>query len=132
MKNCNELFAQLVQRLRSYEEASVLWILLKGSADVREYKESINQLASLELCDFMNRWAVSRSLQRLQEVGLIVVKTPTKSRSLITVDREAVLALLSQPLPERLPACSKKTFPFLDAWNAQLQAQAEIDDQKFE
>lgn len=76
MKNCNELFAQLVQRLRSYEEASVLWILLKGSADVREYKESISQLASLELCDFMNRWAVSRSLQRLQEVGLIVVKTP--------------------------------------------------------
>ena len=55
----------------------------------------------------------------------IIVRVPHTSKTLVTVNRDAVLALLSQPLPERLPALSQKTFPFLDAWNDQLSKQAE-------
>jgi len=130
--NCNELFAQLVQRFKSYEDAAVLWILLKEHADAREFSVSTYQFASEQLCDSINRRTVSRCIQRLQEMGFIEVRVIRNYQTRVKVNREAVLDFLRQPLPERLPACSKKTFPFLDAWNSQLQAQAEIDDQKFE
>lgn len=125
MNNCNELFAQLVQRFRSYEDASVLWIFLKEHADVREYSESTYQIASTQLCDSMNRFAVSRSIQRLQKQGFIRVSVVRNSKTLVKVNREAVLEFLRQPLPARLPACSDKNFPFLEAWNADLADVAE-------
>lgn len=125
MSNCNELFAQLVQRFRSYEDASVLWIFLKEQADVREYAESTYQIASTQLCDFMNRFAVSRSIQRLQEQGFIQVSVVRNSKTLVNVNREALLEFLRQPLPARLPACSDKNFPFLEAWNTDLAVVAE-------
>ena len=125
MNNCNELFAQLVQRFRSYEDASVLWIFLKEHADVREYAESTYQIASTQLCDFMNRFAVSRSIQRLQEQGFIQVSVVRNSKTLVNVNREALLEFLRQPLPARLPACSDKNFPFLEAWNTDLAVVAE-------
>jgi len=123
--NCNDLFAQLVQRFRSYEDAAVLWIMLKEHADVREYSDSTYQLASIQLCDTINRKSVSRTIQRLQEQGFIQVSVVRNAKTLVNVNRVAVLELLRQPLPARLPACSDKNFPFLEAWNADLAAVAE-------
>jgi hypothetical protein len=122
--NCNELFAQLVQRFRSYDDAAVLWILLKEHADLREYSDSTYQLASIQLCDTVNRKTVSRTIQRLQEMGFIEAWIVKNAKTRVKVNRDAVLDFLRQPIPARLPACSDKTFPFLEAWNADLQAQA--------
>ncbi len=124
--NCNELFAQLVQRFHSYEDSAVLWIFLKEHGDVREYADSTYQIASVQLCNSVNRFAVSRSIQRLQELGFIEVWVVKNAKTRVKVNRDAVLEFLRQPIPARLPACSDKTFPFLEAWNADLQAQSAI------
>ena len=118
--NGNELFAQLIQRIRSYNDSCVLWILLKEYADEKEYAVSVYQLSDVQLAGDLKKDAVHRSLQRLQELGFITIRVRHKSETLIKVDREAVLNLLRTPIAERLPAVSKKVFPFLDAWNADL------------
>lgn len=81
---------------------------------------SVYQLADVQLAGDLKKDAVHRSLQRLQELGFISIRVRRKSETLITVDREAVLNLLRAPIAERLPAVSKKVFPFLDAWNTDL------------
>lgn len=119
-----QLFARLVQHFRNYNDAAVLWICLKERADCKEYSVSVVELASIELCDSIPRQSVRRAIQRLQQMGFISVRVQHKSKTLITVNREAVLALLRQPLPDRLPGCSDKKFPFLDAWRIELDAAA--------
>jgi len=111
--------------LKSYNDAAVLWIFLKERADVKELGISVNELASLQLCDSIAKKSAHRTIEKLQQMGFINVRVQHKSKTLVTVNRDAVLALLSQPLSERLPALSQKTFPFLDAWNDQLSKQAE-------
>lgn len=125
----NLLFARLVQHFRNYNDAAVLWICLKERADCKEYPVSVGELASIELCDSIPRPSVHRAIHRLQQMGFISVRVQHKSKTLITVDREAVLALLRQPLPDRLPGCSDKKFPFLDAWRSELEAAANHNDQ---
>lgn len=122
--NGNILFAHLVQLMHSYSDAAVLWILLKEEADVTEYGATSGSMAELQLQDTIPRMTAHRSIQRLQEVGLISVRIHKKTKTLVTVNREAVLDLLRQPIPERLPAVSKKQFAFLDAWNADRAAVA--------
>lgn len=118
--NANELFAQLIQRMRTYNDACVLWILLKEHADEKEYAVSVYHLSDVQLAGDIKKDAVHRSLQRLQEFGFISIRVRHKSETLITVDRDAVLDLLRLPIADRLPAVSKKVFPFLDAWNADI------------
>lgn len=111
----NELFAHLVQRLTRYEDAAVLWILLKEQADVREHSTTAWTIANEQLCETVSRAAVQRAIRRMQDQGLLATRTHKNTATLITVNREAVLQLLRQPMPERLPALSKKQFAFLDA-----------------
>lgn len=127
--NANMLFAKLVQHLTNYNDAAVLWTLLKERADCKEIGVSVNEIAGLQLCSTVAPKTVHRTIEKLQQMGFITVRVQHKSKTLVTVNREAVLDLLNQPLPERLPACSKKTFPFLDAWNARLEAKSESNDQ---
>lgn len=133
--NANELFAQLIQRMRSYNDACVLWVLLKEFADEKEYAVSVYHLADVQLAGDIKKSAVHRSLQRLQELGFITTRIRHKSETLITVDRNAVLTLLRTPIAERLPAVSKKVFAFLDAWNSDIAqrdsgASQDSDDSK--
>lgn len=133
--NANELFAQLIQRMRSYNDACLLWVLLKEHADEKEYAVSVYQLADVQLAGDIKKDAVHRSLQRLQALGFITIRIRHKSETLITVDRNAVLSLLRMPIAERLPAVSKKVFPFLDAWNSDIAqrdsgASQDSDDSK--
>lgn len=133
--NANELFAQLIQRMRSYNDACVLWVLLKEFADEKEYAVSVYHLADVQLAGDIKKSAVHRSLQRLQELGFITTRIRHKSETLIMVDRNAVLTLLRTPIAERLPAVSKKVFAFLDAWNSDIAqrdsgASQDSDDSK--
>lgn len=124
--NCNDLFAQLVQRMRSYTDASVLWIFLKEHADETEYAVSVYQLAETQLCGDISKDAAHRSIKKLQLLGYLSARVRRNSETLITVNRDAVLELLRQPVPVRMPAMSEKAFPFLDAWNADIQQRVAV------
>lgn len=116
--NGNDLFAQLVQRMHSYSDAAVLWIFLKEEADVDEYGAASGKMSEEQLCDTVSRKTIHRTIERLCEMGYVSTRVHKNTKTLVTVNREAVLDLLRQPIPERLPAVSKKQFAFLDAWNA--------------
>lgn len=119
-----DLFAELVQLIRNYADAAVLWILLKEEADVQEKGVTSGGLAETQLCDTIDRKTAQRSIQRLREMGFISTRVHRNTKTLVTVNREAVLNLLRQRIPERLPAASKKQFEFLDVWNADRAARA--------
>lgn len=126
-----DLFKALVQLMRNYADAAVLWILLKEEADVKEEGVTSGGLAEIQLCDTIDRKTAQRSIQRLRDMGFITTRVHKNTKTLVTVNREAVLELLRKPIPERLPAVSKKQFAFLDAWNADraaIAAQQAIDD----
>ncbi|WP_084151377.1 hypothetical protein [Paracidovorax oryzae] len=114
-----QLFAQLVQRFQNYTDAAVLWVLLKEEADVREHSTTAGSMAHEQLCGTARPTTVQRSFQRLELMRFISVRTHKNTKTLITVDREAVLEFLRQPLAERLPALSDKQFSFLEAWNGE-------------
>lgn len=112
----NQLFAQLVQRFQNYADASVLWILLKEEADVREHSMTAGSMAHEQLCGTARPTSVQRSLQRLEQMQFITVRVHKNTKTLVTVNRDAVLEFLRQPMATRLPAMSQKQFAFLDAW----------------
>lgn len=125
-----DLFKSLIQLMRSYADAAVLWILLKEEADVKEEGVTSGGLAEIQLCDTIDRKTAQRSIQRLRDMGFVTTRIHKNTKTLVTVNREAVLELLRKPIPERLPAVSKKQFAFLDAWNADraaIAAQQAID-----
>ena len=122
--NGNYLFAQLVQRLHNYADASVLWICLKEHADVKPFSTSASNMHFDQLEKTVSRANVQRSMKRLQEKGFIDVNTHIGFKTVIKVKRDAVLQLLREPMPERLPANSKKVFPFLEAWQLDIDEQA--------
>lgn len=122
--NGNDLFIRLVQILRSYSDAAVLWTLLKGQADISEISITAGDVSLIELCGTVQKKTVQRTIQKLQEMGFLSVRVQRNTRTLVTVNRDAVLALLRQPIPERLPSVSKKQFPFLNAWNEDIAEQA--------
>lgn len=126
--NANTLFVQLVQRLHNYVDASVLWVLLKEEADVKEFAMTAGKMAEEHLCGTVSVTTVQRAVERLAGSGYISVRVHKNTKTLVTVNRDTVLELLRKHLPERLPAVSKKKFDFLDAWNSDLGSQmAEID-----
>lgn len=114
----NTLFLQLVQRLHNYVDASVLWVLLKEEADIKEYAMTAGKMADQQLCGTVSVTTVKRAIDRLAGAGYISVRVHKNTKTLVTVNREAVMDVLRVSLPERLPAVSKKEFAFLDAWKA--------------
>ncbi len=114
----NLLFAQLVQRFQNYADAAVLWVLLKEEADSREHESTVWRMASEQLCGTLSPKTAHRAFDHLREMGLISTRVHKNTKTLITVDRNAVLEFLRQPLPERLPALSQKRFAFLEVWAA--------------
>lgn len=119
--NGNDLFVHLVQHMRVYSDAAVLWVLLKEQADQREIAITSGSLSEIDLCKTVPIQTVKRTLQRLQEMGFIDARVQKNTRTLVRVNSRAVLNLLQQPISARLPAVSKKSFPFLDAWNHEIE-----------
>ena len=65
---------------------------------------------------------MQRSLDRLQEMGFLEVRTHANYRTHIKVDRAAVEALLRKPVSAYLPGLRDVSFPFLDQVNASGKA----------
>ncbi len=123
-KSGNDLFTQFVQLFRSYTDAAVLWVLLKERGDIGEIAITSGSITEVELCRTIPLPTVKRTLQRLQETGFINVRVQKNTKTLVTVNRDAVLDLLRQPIAERLPSVSKKHFPFIDGWNEDIAKEA--------
>ena len=123
-RNGSALFVELVLRLMHFNDASVLWVFLKEQADERENTTSAVQMARDQLSGSVNRRAVQHSIARLQEAGYLQVRVQANTSTTVTVNRDAVLSLLRDPLPDHLPGLSRKVFPFLAAWEAEATASA--------
>ncbi|WP_341679481.1 hypothetical protein [Comamonas thiooxydans] len=53
-----------------------------------------------------------------------IVRVQKNTKTLVTVDSDAIIDLLRQPIAERLPSVSKKHFPFIDGWNEDIAKEA--------
>ena len=120
----SELLIELVHRLQHYSDATVLWIFLKEQADEREFATTATKMALDQLAGSVNRRGVQHSIARLQEAGYLQVRVQANTSTKVTVNRDAVLSLLRDPLPDHLPGLSRKVFPFLAAWEADAVASA--------
>lgn len=116
------LFIELVHRLKHYTDAMFLFGMLKERADLREFESTRPKMSRRQMEGAVTDREVRRSLERLQDSGLITVRTHANTRTHVTVNRQAVLDLLRQPVSPRLPGLHEFSFPFLDAWAADSDA----------
>lgn len=98
--------------------------LTQRAGDIGEIAITSGSITEVELCRTIPLPTVKRTLQRLQETGFINVRVQKNTKTLVTVNRDAVLDLLRQPIAERLPSVSKKHFPFIDGWNEDIAKEA--------
>ncbi|MFC7411530.1 hypothetical protein [Hydrogenophaga atypica] len=112
------LFVHLMHVLKKYTDVCVLMALLSDQADLKEVKTTAGEIALHKMHMKVPRLAVQRSFDRLSDLGLIDIRVHANTRTHVTVNRDAVLAFLRQPLPSRLPGLSAREFPFLEAWAA--------------
>lgn len=120
--NSQNLFIELITRLKKYDDAAVLMILLAEHADVKEEKVTAGKLSLDRFQESIDRKNVQRAFARLSAAGLISIRIHANTRTHVTVHRDAVLALLREPLAPRLPGMVAREFPFLDVWRESLSA----------
>lgn len=117
-------FIDLLHRLQDYDDAMVLYTAIQQQADQTEFKTSSTRIALDLLGNNVEKKQVQRALRRLADHGLIQVRTHANYRTYISVDRDAVNALLRIPVSNSLPGLRSDSFPFLDDLNARAAAQA--------
>lgn len=111
------LFIHLILQLRSFADAAVLWAALREHADVQELRTTSTLISRVTLAETIDRKTVQRSFKRLEDLGLISMRIHNNTATHVTVDCDAVLALLGAGLDERLPGLDDgRDFPFLQAW----------------
>ena len=112
--NSQQLFMELLHRLRGYSDASVLYALLQQNGDEKECGTSAAEI-SLKLGAGVSKRQVQRSFKRLADEGLIDMRTQPNYRTCIKVRREAVDALLQRiSLSPNLPGMSTGSFPYIE------------------
>lgn len=119
-----QLFISLLHRLQDYQTGMVLHALIQQQADQTELKTSCSQLSLNLLGARVSLKQVQRALARLEDLGLVQSRSHTNYRTHITVDREAVQALLRVPVSDYLPGLRSDSFPFLDDLNAKATKSA--------
>jgi hypothetical protein len=116
----SQLFIELLHRLDSYDDAVVLTVLLSLGADRVPIRSTLGQLRQNYLGGLLTPNRVSLAVDHLKAQGLLEVDAPTvrlrRSRyGELSVNRDAVLALLRQPMvyAEHTPGLSEATIPLL-------------------
>ncbi|HRL52918.1 MAG TPA: hypothetical protein PLA98_02635 [Alicycliphilus sp.] len=123
--NSEQFFTALIHRLQRYDDAMVLHAVIQQQADVTELRTTATRIALDLLGHRVEKKQVQRALDRLSDLGLLQVRPHPNYRTLITVDREAVQALLRTPVSDYLPGLSSDSFPFLDDLNGKVQTQTQ-------
>ena len=109
------LFIELVHRLGKYAEVMVLYAIVQQRADEAEFKTSASRIADDILQGQVDVKSVQRAIVSLEAKGLIRTRIHANHRTHITLNQEALSALLSEPLNPDLPGLRQETFPFLSA-----------------
>lgn len=129
----SELLSELLVRLSDVKASMVLTHLLECQADVSEYQTTFERIAYDATDEYLTKRQVRLATAKLTKLGLVSTMAHPNTRTYFTVNRDAVLALLAQPLPKRLPGMSDRNFPFLDAWQQaralSLDSQPQADPQ---
>ena len=116
------LFVELLHRIGRYTEAMVLYAVIQQRADEFEVKTTATRISEDILQGKVDRKNVQRALAALEERGLIALRTHPNHRTHITLNHEALLALLRESVSPELPGLRQETFPFLSACaNAQAE-----------
>ncbi|MBL8387067.1 MAG: hypothetical protein JNK17_02410 [Hydrogenophaga sp.] len=118
MTDNTELFVNLMYRLKSLRNTSVLMFLLEVQADEKEYACSALVLSHRYLGNQISQRQVEKAIRDLVEFDLIAVRVHANTKTYFKVNAEQVRALLSQPLPEHLPGMDDLQYPFLQSWKA--------------
>lgn len=122
-----QLFIELMHRLRSYSDTVVLHSLIQQQAHLQELKISLTTFALDVLGGCLNRKSVERSLERLRDAGVLEVRVHANYRTHIKVDADAVRSLLRQPICDFLPGLRDEVFPFLQDIEADALSNYEQD-----
>ncbi|MFM8900963.1 MAG: hypothetical protein ACKOF9_13600 [Burkholderiales bacterium] len=114
------LFIELLHRLENYDDAVVLMVLLTLGADKLPIRATLGQFRQSHLGGMLTPNRVAVAVEHLQNHGLLHMDMPTvrlrRSRyGELSVDRDAVLALLRQPMvyTEHMPGISEAVIPLL-------------------
>ena len=110
----DRLLLNLFYRLPNLSDALTLYVLLDQRADVQELRTSAASLSSHAMRRVVSPTQVRHAFKTLQELELITVRIHANYRTLVTVHRDAVLALLREPVSDILPGLNTERFPFLD------------------
>jgi hypothetical protein len=125
----NRLFIELLHRLESYDDAVVLMVLLALGADKLPIRATLGQFRQSHLGGMLTPNRVSLAVEHLQSRGLLHMEMPTvrlrRSRyGELSVDRQAVQALLCQPIvyTELMPGISETVVPLLrdTVWDSEF------------
>lgn len=116
----DQLFIHILHRLCKYSDAMVLFAIIHDHGDERQVKTSAVKMSLDALHGQINRRQAQRSLDHLEQLGLIEVKPNKNWRTVITLNRDALIQFLNQEpkLSNMLPGFRSAPFPFLDAINA--------------
>jgi hypothetical protein len=124
------LFIELLHRLESYDDAVVLMVLLALGADKLPIRATLGQFRQSHLGGMLTPNRVSLAVEHLQNQGLLRMEMPTvrlrRSRyGELSLDRDAVLALLRQPMvySELMPGISERVVPLLrdTVWESEFE-----------
>lgn len=119
-----ELFVELLHRLQRYDDAMVLHAVLQQYADRKEFKTSHTRISLNLLGGRVSRIQVQRALQRLRDAGFVSTRAYQNYRTMVSVDGDAVRALLATPVSSIVPGIRSDSFPFLNDWNDAAEKQA--------
>ena len=112
--NSQQLFIELLHRLGKYSDACVVHALLAQGCDEMEYTTSIVKMSQNLFGGRIHRRQVQQAIARLSYEGLIEVRAQPYWRTCIKVNREAVDALLREPVRANMPGLRVESFPYLE------------------
>lgn len=120
-----ELLIALMHRLRRYDDTVILYALLQSRADQTEFRTSATRVAANSLGGLVTRLQVHRALKRLERGGYIATRVYRNHRTAISVDGDAVRALLAIPVSDLMPGIRTESFPFLEERNRAAEDQTQ-------
>jgi hypothetical protein len=117
-----EFYVHLLHRLGSYDDATLLALLIAQGAIEAPLRTTPQKLAEIFLAGTaIDRNRVKRAVSRLQERGLVSTVAQPNRWTEYTVHEQAVRALLSISMPESrfMPGVSQHPIPFLARLDAE-------------
>lgn len=116
------LFVNLLYRLKSLRNAALLQFLIEVKADEKEYAASALILSQRFFGNQLSPRQIETAIKDLVASDLISTRVHAKTKTYLKVNIDQVKSLLNQPLPLNLPGMGDLSYPFLSEWQAAQDA----------